>query len=100
MKKTIFLMIIAATLSSCMLRTHKEDVVQGNIITQEDISRLHRGMTTTDVKMIMGNPVLTNIFSGNRMEYVYYIRPAYQKPLVTRISCVFAGGRLQEIIRS
>jgi len=99
MKKIISLVLIGFILSGCSLfRIHKRDIAQGNIITQGEVSRLHIGMTPLQVKEIMGNPVLVNIFSNERLEYVYTFQPGYGNRVEKRLICLFQYGRLREIL--
>ena len=98
MKKIILLILIGLLFSGCSLfRTHKLTIDQGNVITQVNISRLHPGMTETQVKAIMGNPVLISVFSPHRLNYVYTYQEGYQKRLEKRVICIFKNGRLQTI---
>ncbi|OGT42181.1 MAG: hypothetical protein A3F42_02685 [Gammaproteobacteria bacterium RIFCSPHIGHO2_12_FULL_37_34] len=102
MKKTasftiIFLILI---LSSCSLfRVHKLDVEQGNIITQENINQLQRGMTESQVKTIMGDPILINVFTPKRLNYIYTYQKGYEKMMIKRVVLIFDDGRLQEVIQ-
>lgn len=102
MKKLTILVLLGLFLSSCSLfHIRKMDIVQGNVITNEDLSQLHRGMSEDQVKAIMGEPVLVNIFDSNRIEYIYTMkRPDDRKMAITRVSCKFVNGRLSDIIRS
>lgn len=100
MKKIIILTLLGLSLTSCsVLRVHKIDVIQGNVIEQEDVSRLHSGMTEEDVKDIMGNPVVVNLFTPNRVDYVYSVKEGHAKTQITRVTCIFINGRLREIRR-
>jgi outer membrane protein assembly factor BamE len=100
MKKMLTLALIGFILSGCSLfRTHKLDIEQGNIITQENVSRLHLGMTQDQVKGVMGNPVLVNIFTPNRIDFIYSFQPGYGRLTVQRITCIFQQGRLREILK-
>lgn len=101
MKKIISLTLIALLLSGCsFLRPHKMDVEQGNVYNQEEVSQLKPGMSQSQVKSIMGNPVLENIFDDNRLEYVYTFQPGYGKRTEKRVICIFQNSRLKEILRS
>lgn len=99
MKKIISLTMIFSflLLSGCFLRVHKLDVEQGNIITQENLSKLNTGMSETQVKDIIGNPLLINIFTPERIDYVYTMQKGYQTMVVKRITLIFQNGRLTEI---
>jgi outer membrane protein assembly factor BamE len=101
MKKIIFLALIVSLLSSCSLfQIHKVEVIQGNIITDQEVSQLHRGMSTTQVKEIMGTPMLINLFAPNRIDYIYTYQQAHEPRQDHRLTCLFRNGRLVEIIRS
>lgn len=99
MLKGIVCLLITLTLSSCMFRVHRQDIEQGNIITPEQVSRLHLGMTAREVKSVMGTPVLVNIFTADRIEYVYTSQKAYQQRTEQRIGCIFQHGRLRGMER-
>ena len=96
MYKNIVCVLIMLTLSSCFL-VHKNDVEQGNIITPETVSRLHPGMTEMEVRNIMGNAVLINIFSPDRIDYVYTMQKGHYPRTTKRVSCIFESGRLKDI---
>src|SRR5689334_9608956 len=101
MKKIISLVLMGCLLSGCsFFRIHKMDIEQGNVFTQEDVSRLHTGMSESEVKSIMGTPTLVNIFTPNRIDYLYVWRPGYGQPTEKRVTCLFQNGRLREVLRS
>jgi len=98
MKKMIPLVLLAIILSGCSwLRPHKMDIEQGNIITANEVTQLHAGMSETQVQEIIGSPILVNIFSPTRVEYVYTFQTGYGNMTIKRVSCVFYRGRLQTI---
>ncbi|HLB42557.1 MAG TPA: outer membrane protein assembly factor BamE [Gammaproteobacteria bacterium] len=94
----VFLILI---LPGCSLfRVHKFDIEQGNILSQENIARLRIGMTETEVKSIMGNPVLINVFTPDRLNYVYSFQKGHEKITVKRVILIFQSGKLREIMTS
>lgn len=101
MKKLVSIIFLFLILSSCSLfRVHKLDIEQGNMITQKNIDQLHKGMTTSEVKSIMGNPVLINVFTPNRLNYVYTYQKGYEKMTVKRVIVILEADRVQEIIEN
>ena len=94
MKNLISLVLISFLLSGCV---HKRDIMQGNIIKQEDVARLHTGMTEGQVREVMGDPVLVNVFTPNQLNYVYTFEPGHQKMTEKRLIIIFKGGRVKEI---
>lgn len=99
MKKIISFVLIAFILSGCtVFRIHKMDIEQGNIILQEKVDKLQPGMSESEVKEIMGQPVLVNVFSPNRIEYVYTNQIAYHRMYTRRVTCIFKNNILKEVI--
>ena len=100
MKNLLTLLLIGFLLSGCSLfRTHKLDIDQGNIINQENAGQLRIGMSEAEVKALMGNPVLVNIFSNNRLDYIYTFKAGYGETIQKRVICIFENGRLRAIQR-
>jgi outer membrane protein assembly factor BamE len=54
-------------------RVYKATVQQGNVITQEMIDQLKPGMTRSQVRFVMGDPVIQSTFDADRWDYVYTI---------------------------
>ncbi len=100
LKHLTLLCLIGLTLSGCMFRTHKNTIEQGNIITADNVARLHTGMSMAEVKAIMGEPMLTNLFTPNRLDYVYTLQKPYQPRVQTTVTCFFANGRLTRVQQS
>jgi outer membrane protein assembly factor BamE len=73
------------------------DIEQGNVITTEEVHRLHPGMTEADVKRVMGEPVFVDIFSEDRLTYLYTFKQGHGTQRETRVICLFQHGRLQRI---
>ncbi|MES2218898.1 MAG: outer membrane protein assembly factor BamE [Pseudomonadota bacterium] len=97
MKKIIILLITLLALPGCSyFHIHKMDVEQGNVITQDMLNKVHTGMTPWEVKNIMGNPVLANVFDPNRLDYVYTFKPGYGVGTETYITYIFRNGHLAE----
>lgn len=98
MKKTLGLIILTLSLSSCTLvRLNKMNIEQGNIITPQQTSQLHTGMSIDRVKDIMGTPVLINTFSGERIDYVYTYKPGYGEFTEKTVTLNFKHGVLRDI---
>ncbi len=78
------------TLAGCSFPgVYKIDVQQGNVVTQDMIDQLRPGMTRSQVRFIMGNPLLTDTFHANRWDYLYSIQPGGGKRLQERVSLAF-----------
>ena len=50
-------------------RTYQVVISQGNLVDQEMIDKLEIGMTESQVKFVMGTPLISDTFSPNRWDY-------------------------------
>lgn len=70
---------------------YKIDVVQGNFVSREQVQALQPGMGRQQVRDILGTPLVTSLFHGDRWEYVFTLkRPGME--LQTRKLTVFFSG--------
>ena len=68
---------------------HKIDIQQGNVVSQDMVDQLLPGMTTRQVRFIMGTPLITDTFHSNRWDYLYSIQLAGGTRKQERISLIF-----------
>lgn len=68
---------------------HKIDIQQGNVVTQDMVDQLRPGMTTRQVRFIMGTPLITDTFHSNRWDYLYSIQVAGGTRKQERTSLLF-----------
>jgi outer membrane protein assembly factor BamE len=50
---------------------YKLDINQGNYISQDMVDKLKVGQTKTQVRTVLGTPLITSAFRDNRWDYVY-----------------------------
>lgn len=50
---------------------YKIDIVQGNVITKEQVALLKAGMPRTQVRDLLGTPLLASVFHADRWDYVF-----------------------------
>ena len=73
MRHMLFAAILALLLSGC-LSVYKVEIQQGNVVTQEMIDKLKPGMTPSQVRFVMGTPLIVDPFHQDRWDYYYYLR--------------------------
>lgn len=71
--------LVLAAISGCssvprIVDEYKIDVQQGNVLTQEMVSKLRPGLTKDQVRFVLGTPVLMDMFHANRWDYVYRLQ--------------------------
>ena len=57
--------------SGTLLAPYKMDIRQGNYITPEMREKLKLGMQKSQVHYVLGTPMISDAFHGNRWDYVY-----------------------------
>ncbi len=55
-------------LSSCSI--YKMNIRQGNIIEQEDVSTIRKGMTKAQIRFLLGQPLVNDSFANDKWYYV------------------------------
>ena len=65
------LFVISLGLTGCIIKPYIPDVQQGNVIDQKKIDRLRVGMSKDEVRELLGDPVLNNVFDRRSWVYAY-----------------------------
>lgn len=73
------LIVISILLSACgsavpKMKPFKMEIQQGNVVTSKMLLQLRPGMTKSQVKFIMGTPLIVDSFHSNRWDYFYQMR--------------------------
>jgi outer membrane protein assembly factor BamE len=64
----------ATTRVVSMVTPYKVEVVQGNFVSKEQVQALQAGMSRSQVRDILGSPLITSAFHTDRWDYVFTIR--------------------------
>jgi outer membrane protein assembly factor BamE len=65
---TFALLAAAALLSGCVYRP---DIQQGNLLSVKDVEQVQPGMTRSQVRFLLGTPMISDPFAPHRWDYVY-----------------------------
>lgn len=74
---------------------YRIDVVQGNFVSSEQVAVLRPGMGRSQVRDILGTPLLTDVFHSNRWDYVFTMRRGGAGPVDRRLTLFFSGDALE-----
>jgi outer membrane protein assembly factor BamE len=85
------LAVLALSTSACV---YKIDVQQGNLVTQESVTKLKKGMTKSEVRQVLGTPLLMDPFHGNRWDYYFSTDKNGRSTDRTRFSVFFDNDKL------
>ena len=73
---------------------HRINIQQGNVISQTMIDKLKPGMTKSQVRFVLGNPVIDDPLNQKRWDYVYTLQVGSRKPIVRELHVHFVDERL------
>jgi len=96
MRKQLLVALTLISLTGCTVfpGVYKMDVAQGNEVTQEMVDQLRPGMTQSQVRYVMGTPLLTDTFNQNRWDYVYQMVEEDERTEKRRVTLYFENNRL------
>ncbi len=87
-------------LSACadwLPEAHKLDLQQGNTIKLIQLESLELGMTKSEVRKIMGSPMLSDPFHNQRWDYIYRFIPNKGFERKSLLTLYFENDRLVKI---
>lgn len=72
----LILALLSASCSSSLpsIKPYKMDIQQGNVVTSKMMLQLRPGMTKSQVRFIMGTPLIQDSFHKDRWDYFYQMR--------------------------
>jgi outer membrane protein assembly factor BamE len=76
---------------------YRIDIVQGNVVTKEQLALVKPGMSRVQVRDMLGSPLLTDPFHADRWDYVFTIRRQGAEPQLRRIVVLFKNDVLASI---
>jgi outer membrane protein assembly factor BamE len=88
------IVLLALSTSACV---YKIDVQQGNLVTQESVTKLKKGMTKSEVRQLLGTPLLMDPFHGNRWDYYFSTEVRGRSHERTRFSVFFDNDKLVSV---
>lgn len=99
MQKLLVSVTLSLLLSACSSfpGVYKIDIQQGNVVTQEMLNQLRPGMTKSQVKYVLGSPLLTDTFTPDRWDYLYTMQKGGGSVTEQRISIFFKDDKLTRL---
>jgi len=80
-----------------VITPYKVEIVQGNVITKEQAALVKPGMTRSQVRDVLGSPLLADVFHANRWDYVFTIRRQGAEPQNRKVVALFEGDALKSL---
>jgi outer membrane protein assembly factor BamE len=94
--RLIICAFLAVGLSACGI-VYKQDVQQGNVLDEDDVSQLDIGMTKRQVMVLLGSPSVQSPFHENRWDYVNTYSRRGGTPRKRTLTLRFEDNRLASV---
>ena len=76
---------------------YRIDIVQGNVVTKEQLALVRPGMSRVQVRDMLGSPLLADPFHADRWDYIFTIQRPGTQPQRRSVIARFEGDRLLNI---
>jgi outer membrane protein assembly factor BamE len=88
-QRIIALGILASLSCACVYRIN---IQQGNFLDQVAVDQVKEGMTRSQVRYLLGTPMVADSFNKDRWDYIYYLRKGRTRHVDSRRVTVYFDG--------
>lgn len=76
---------------------YKIDIIQGNVVTREQLNYLRPGMPRAQVRDVLGSALLTSVFHADRWDYVFTLQRQGAQPQSRKVTVFFKDNVLDHV---
>jgi outer membrane protein assembly factor BamE len=99
--KLLILACLAATFAAAPGCVYRMNIQQGNYLEARTVDQLQLGMTRSQVRYLLGTPMVTDAFDKERWDYLYYFREGHlRKPEQRHLIVFFKEDKVEKFERS
>lgn len=80
-----------------LITPYRIDIVQGNVVTKEQAALLKPGLTRSQVRELLGSPMLTDPFHAQRWDYIFSIRRPGTDAQRRSVVVIFDGDVVKDV---
>jgi outer membrane protein assembly factor BamE len=80
-----------------LVSPYKIDILQGNVVTKEQAQAVQPGLPREQVRGVLGSPLLTSVFHGDRWDYVFSFKRQGQPLQQRRLTVFFKGDAVERV---
>ena len=88
------LLLTCVGLTGCVYRM---EIQQGNYLDGKAVDQLKVGMTRSQVRYLLGTPMIEDVFNKDRWDYIYFYKRGYRRPLESRVIVFFQNDKVQRL---
>ncbi len=79
------------------VKPYKIDIIQGNVVTREQMAMLRHGMPRALVRDVLGTPLLASVFHDDRWDYIFTLKRSGLEPQSRKVTVFFKDDLLVKI---
>jgi len=88
--RPLFLALIVGPLASACV--YRINIQQGNYLDQAAVDQVKAGMTRSQVRYLLGTPMVADSFNKERWDYIYYLKKGRTRHVDSRRVTVYFEG--------
>jgi outer membrane protein assembly factor BamE len=86
---------LSLVLSGCVYRIN---IQQGNFLNQSAVDTVKAGMTRSQVRYLLGTPMVADSFNKERWDYIYYLKKGRTRHVDSRrVTVYFEGDKVARL---
>ena len=87
--------LLGALASGCV---YQQSIQQGNFLEKRSVYQLQVGMTRSQVRYLLGTPMVPYVFDSDRWDYLYYLKKSrYTKLRQELLTVYFENDKVAKI---
>ena len=88
-KRLLLGLTMSLLASACVYRIN---IQQGNFLDQAAVEQVKAGMTRSQVRYLLGTPMVADSFNRERWDYIYYLKKGRTRHVDSRRVTVYFDG--------
>jgi outer membrane protein assembly factor BamE len=88
-RRVLLGMTLGALASGCVYRIN---IQQGNFLDQAAVDQVKPGMTRSQIRYLLGTPMVADPFVKDRWDYIYYLKKGRSRHVDSRRVTVYFDG--------
>jgi len=80
-----------------VLEPYRMEIVQGNVVSREQVAAIPKGASRAQVAAVLGTPLVTSVFHADRWVYAFSLNQQGKIPQLRHVTVYFNQDRMERI---
>ena len=100
-RKLVVMLTLAATFAASSGCVYRMNIQQGNFLEARTVNQLQVGMTRSQVRYLLGTPMVPDAFDKERWDYLYYFKKGrLRRPEERHLIVFFKEDKVEKFERN